>query len=249
MQQLKLSPEGMRILRRRTFKVTFITILTGILTYTVIMYFTLDGGTYRDPFFWQVSAIMLVVFVVIFFLRRQHGRKILEGLTYYYDENSITRQLPTLPDLTIHFLEISNVVKRKKGDLLLYGLTKQDVIWIPKELEQFDAIEAKLREYMPEAERKPLTWQRYVPIVLSLLVSSCAVVILVVRDRTILAVTTIAFAIGIPFMAIQLHRSKIAKPRAKYFSYLFWAFVLLDAFVKLAGNNAYRQVLHLVHLQ
>ena len=236
MQELKLLPDGAKALRRRMLKLNLI-----ILATTAVFLCAYAFYTYRNDNFDVVQLISIVVPVVIMLTiltvsQSRRSKKAVANLALWYDGSSITRKIPGLPDLTIHFLELRNVKKLKNGSLCLFGATKQDVIWVPAQIENFAGIEAQLQQYIPEETRTPLSWKRWIPTAVSLVMVASIATIMIADDKGVIIAGAIIFLITAPWMGYEIMKNKHVAPGKKIFPIIAFVAILLQIIVKLAGS-------------
>lgn len=234
MQELKLTPEGLRSMSRRSVRAQVILIaVTGIL-YIGYLAWT-SHGLFNFSDYLPIIAVA-GVYGFLLFTGIQRSKKVLAGLTFLYDGTSITRKLPTTRDMTIHFLEVSNVSWYRNG-LIITGVTSADKIWIPQDLEHFDEIEATLKTFLPEDQRKPENRTlRIITRIVSTTPMLAGLAIFLVNDPTWVLVAGIIFIVTVPVLAYNLFRNKLARTSRKIYLGVLLLVMLVTLIVKLSGT-------------
>lgn len=234
MQELKLTPEGLRSMSRRSIRAQVILIaVTGFL---YIGYLTWTShGLFNFSDYLPILAVA-GVYGFLLFTGIQRSKKVLAGMTFLYDGTSITRKLPTTRDITIHFLEVSNVSWHRNG-LLVTGLSSEDKIWIPQDLEHFSDIEASLKEFLPEDQRKPENKiRRTIITAVSTAPMFAGLAIFWLTDPAWLLVAGIVFLLTVPVTAYNLFRSKVVHTSRKIYMGVILLVMLVTLVTKLGGT-------------
>jgi len=165
----------------------------------------------------------LMAFAFFNGLRRQ--KQFLEHYKLTIDDNVITREQHNTEELTIYFHEVKEIYKNKEGGFVIRGYDKTDIINIPAQVENYEALEAQLNQVMPITTESLITpplqkWKPLISLVgfISLLVAFWG------HDKTMVAICGI---ITVASYGWNIYETRISKNVDKKTKNMLWTSVLV----------------------
>lgn len=245
MQQLKITPEGVKALQARLNKFVFIPFAIGIIVFAIIQARDF-ASMINSPWMLTFELVLLAcVFGGLFYINYRRLRKSLENMTFLYDGSSLTRtSMGASKEVTIHFLELSNVKKSKRGDLVLYGATRNDILYVSKYLEHFDEVSAQLEVYMPQASRTPVSKVRQVVAFVPLIAMLSGLVVILNDESHVIMAAAICFLFSGSYSIYLFFTNKNVKSNQKLYYLLIMGVLLINIISKLFLRSNVMEYFH-----
>ncbi|MBI1287064.1 MAG: hypothetical protein GC178_05740 [Flavobacteriales bacterium] len=149
--QFRITPEGLKAinkkLRIRSVIVSSMAVVGGILLVEF------GGNVPKNQGLVGFAPYFLVVLVLGFTLYRTWSKqaKLFSLYLLRVEDDQLIREMGDMPVRSMRLDDITNIVKRKNGDLIVNGVSAADKIWIPAQLERINEVEEFLQRTVPFA--------------------------------------------------------------------------------------------------
>ncbi len=165
-------------------------------------------------------------------INRQKG--LFESYTLTITSNTVTRTQMNTPTISLYFNEIREIAKNKNGSFTIKGTNAADVIGIPAQIENYDALEIALGQIKPiTVNGKTNVWANS-PL-LSLLTVGMMVCVYIATNKIIVAVNGAALVALMVWSFYKILQNKNVDAKTKRGSY----FILL-ALASVIGVMIYK---------
>jgi hypothetical protein len=217
-----------RYVKRQTrYILPILVIILAIFIATQVL--TARGGE------WITTTLIATLAMSVYgaFSYRRMGRRWQPLLSYMLTltDSEIIREQDKVPPLTIHFMEVKEIFKTKKGGFIIKGRTSTDTIYVPFLIERKDALEKRLQTFAPVTVWAGAPWRLKLIGYLPLLAVAGLIVINVVKDEIIAGVAGLAAIAVMGWLFVYVQRSKNVTAQAKRRSWIFLLFVALVGFI------------------
>lgn len=167
------------------------------------------------PFF--VSFGFVIFLMSRFFARL---RKTYESYELQISDNLIGREQLNTPTVSIYKKDVQEIVKRSKGGFTVRGAGVHDVIFIPKQIENYDELEAALEQIKPISNKSQKSNLQMIQAILSLVSIGLMYCVALIDNKIIVAIAAVLFLGIVVWNFIQTQKSKNVQYRAKRFKWL-----------------------------
>jgi hypothetical protein len=235
MQEFRIRPDGYAIIRKRTL-IRFIPILIITAIVAGVIGFTVWKPD--DALVWYLSIGFFTIFVCISIFRTLgKQKKFLQSFRITIEDNVITREQLNTEELTIYFHEVKEVTKSKAGSLFIRGLEKTDIIGIPPEIENKEALEAILSGLKPIMPRSKdaVRKQKLAPLI-SLAFLALLVTVFVSTNKILVGIAAVLVIAGMIWFLTLIRKSKNTDRNTKnrvWIYFVFIAAILVITFLKI----------------
>lgn len=228
MQVFKLSPEGLKALRRNAIYRSILILLTGggIGAGSVI---SSPNGDISDLLF--IVPFMLLVVGVIVYIGIRKQKTLLESYQLTIDDNVITREQSNFPTISIHPFELKAIVKKANGSFIVNG--EKSMILIPKEIERYSEIETILSGIQPVSATLPF-FQKYATLtgIISAVAFAC---VYLLDNKLIVGITGSVSLILIVWSVIEMRRTNTMVKNMMWYSVIAVGSLISIMLYKLTG--------------
>jgi Flp pilus assembly protein TadB len=235
MQEFRIRPDGYAVIRKRTL-IRFIPVF--IITAIVFAVINLTIWKPDDPLVWYTAILFFTIFVCISIFRTlSKQKKFLQSFRITIEDSVITREQLNTEELTIYFHEVKEVTKSKAGSLFIRGLEKTDMICIPPEIENKEALEAILGGLKPIMSRSKdaVRKQKLAPFI-ALAFIALLVTVFAGTNKILVGSAAVLVIAGMIWLITEIRKSKNADRDTKnrvWIYFVFIAAILVTAFLKI----------------
>jgi hypothetical protein len=248
MQSFRIRPDGYKEIRKKMLLIMvpmFVVIMSIILATNFF-----NTSATRNTVHHSIDTTDLIVtiasflipFGFVFFLMYRFFarlRKIYESYELQISDNLIAREQLNTPTVSIYTKDVQEIVKRKKGGFTVRGIGAHDVIFIPKQIENYDELETALDQIKPISNKSQKTNLQQIQAILSLIGIGLMYCVILVENKIIVAIAAVLFVAITVWNFIQTQKSKNVQYRAKRFKWISLIFsiaIIYIAIQKLMGN-------------
>jgi len=188
-------------------------------------------------------ASFLVPFAVVSFLMFRFFtrlRKMYESYELQISDNLIAREQLNTPTVSIFKKDVQEIVKRRKGGFTVRGTGAHDVIFIPKQIENYDELEAALDQIKPVSNKSQKSNLQLIQGILSLVGIGLMYCVILVNNKIIVGVAAVLFVAITVWNFIQTQKSKNVQYRAKRFKWLSLIFAIALIYIAVQKIMGYQ---------
>lgn len=216
-QQFRVRPDGFAEIRKRIL-IRAIPVLLIAITLGLVISQVNNQDKETDinilPFF--IPAVVLIAGLSLRSgLNKQ--KKLLESYLLTIDDNVITRQQLSTPEITIYFHEVKEILKNQRGGIAIKGFDATDIIYIPAQIERYAELETLLNQVKPVTAPGAAT--SALAKILSPIISLSGLVLLgivyLVENKIAVGIAGTGCIILMSWSLIQIQRSKNVDTKTK----------------------------------
>jgi len=188
-------------------------------------------------------ASFLVPFAVVSFLMFRFFtrlRKMYESYELQISDNLIAREQLNTPTVSIFKKYVQEIVKRRKWGFTVRGAGAHDVIFIPKQIENYDELEAALDQIKPVSNKSQKSNLQLIQGILSLVGIGLMYCVILVNNKIIVGVAAVLFVAITVWNFIQTQKSKNVQYRAKRFKWLSLIFAIALIYIAVQKIMGYQ---------
>ncbi len=164
-------------------------------------------------------------------------RKQIESFTVELTDNSIIRKQVSLPDLTIPFSEITQVIKAPKGNLVIKGRTQHDLIFFLPDLDTDGQIEGRLSSISPITVKTHIPiYKQYASVLATIGVAGLMVIMYGSEDKLVFSIASLILLGALIWSVIYVSQSKIITNKKLIIGSTIWLIIalLVGVYLRLA---------------
>jgi hypothetical protein len=227
MQQFKISEEGYKKIRRRGLRVLIPFIAVVVVVIIVISVATPHKGELQT---WPVVLpILLLIYGWAFMRSLRRQRQLLLSYTVTISDHEITREQLNTPTLSINFMEIKEIIRLKKGNIVVLGLTRNDTIHIPYWIENYPVLEKELQRFAPITERPRVLPYALYRLLISVFALAMLLTVAVVENRVLVIACAVLASASFIWTSYEMRVSKNLPDNLKRISWIYLLLVLVTA--------------------
>jgi hypothetical protein len=151
-------------------------------------------------------------------------------------DDDITREQFDTPPLTINFMEIKEIIKAKKGNLIIKGRTRTDVIYVSHLIDNLTELEEDLKKFAPITTNPKESLQRKFKIALSVLMLASFISLCIAENKVIVGISGVVAGGVFIYRFVVLVTNKsvpINMKRRSWVNLLLVAFIIYMMYTKL----------------
>jgi len=206
MQQFRMDKDGYKKFARKWL---ILTTAMMVLFVAIVIITNLNNANPGDinvlPY---VIPFLAAIFVFNIYRSFKKQKKFLHSYSVTISADGVTREQMNTPPLSISSLEIREIIKTKKGNFIIKGVERTDVIYIPHWIENPASVEEHLQQLAPVAENKKDARNRKLRIILAFLAIGLMIMLYAVPDKI---VTLICGPLLIGFLIWVLYEVQTSK--------------------------------------
>lgn len=149
MQQFTISPEGYKKFRKKMLKVSIPLAFITLVFISVIIIFSTDRMDNSYGTLGMTLGALVVLYSVSLFIGFRRHKKVWLNYTLTIGENAIVREQLSVPDISINFMEVKEIVKKPGKYFIIKGAGKFDVIYVPIWIDNVEELERQLEGFAP----------------------------------------------------------------------------------------------------
>ncbi|PWV56606.1 hypothetical protein [Chitinophaga sp. S165] len=242
MQVFKLSPEGVdQVISKNRFRSIAIMLISTVIALIIFLKYT-EGKDNTPTDLLLPLAFMLVVAVWSYMRAIKRQKKLLATFIITVNENNVTRQQINTPVVSIAIADIKEILRDKKGNLVIKANENRDIIYVPAQIDDFPELEALLHQIKPIGERNPYPIMERYPIAVGLLTAPLMLGVYLSTNKIIVGVTGTLLLVLLIWSFYQTQRTKHVDDRTKrrgYFLLLVMVAIVVFMIKKLTGIMPY----------
>lgn len=156
MKQFKIGEDGYKKFRQRWLRIMVPFIVVLVLIFVAYNLYT-SGGAAGDTWLYFAPIVPIIyIFSIVRSLKKQ--KKFLLSYTINISDNEIMREQMNTPPLTINFMEIKEIIRSEKGNFIIKGASRTDIINIPYFMDNIGDLEQHLQTLAPIKIRTKDPW-------------------------------------------------------------------------------------------
>lgn len=221
MHSFKIGPDGYKQVRKRLLLLSLpaaiiVFLITNISSWIKIS----NGNTASLPAsYYLISLIPVLVFIAVlsFGIYRSliRVKKMFDSYELLITDKLISREQLNTPTVSIYLTEVQEIIRQKNGSYLIKGAKANDLIMVPKQIENPEQLEVILDQIKPMGTKGKVTNQLRVQALLNLAALALMLCVFNFDNKIIVAVAGI-LCIGLSiFNFIRTQKSKNVDYRTK----------------------------------
>jgi len=206
MQQFRMTKDGYyKFARRYWIMQTILMIIISSIVVITNIYSARPGDVNVLPY---VIPFLAAIYAFNIYRSFKKQKKFLLSYCVTISEEGVTREQANTPPLSISSLEIREIIKTKKGSVMIKGVSRTDMIYIPHWIENPASVEEHLQKLAPVAENKKDARNRKLRIALAILAFGLMICLFTVPNKI---VTLICGPLLIGFLVWVLYEVQTSK--------------------------------------
>lgn len=182
-----------------------------------------NDGTTANRFVWTNELLLLLAIVVMamgagaFTLYRilSKLKTMFESFELQISDNLIARERLNTPTISIYLKDVQEVVKCKNGSFLVRGANANDLIIIPKQIDDYDQLETALAQIKPITAKSKKAVMQKIQALLVLVAVGLMICVNTVNNKIIVAIAATGFTAIMIWNLVQTQKSKNIDYRTK----------------------------------
>lgn len=256
MLTFKIRPDGYKEVRKKMLLFIIPAVIVGLGIGVLSIYTSNTNGNIEiNPDYTTEHSITIidyiaylpfVVFLAIlgFGLSRmlKRAKKAMESYELTISENLIAREQLNTPTISIYLSEVQEIIKRKKGGYYIKGEKANDLILVPKQIENPEQLEIALEKIRPLASKGKGTNQLKFQALLSLISLGLLITVNVSFNKIVVLIAGILFLAITVYNFIQAQKSKnidYRTKRTRWISLVLSFFVVIIMYWKLTASSLF----------
>jgi hypothetical protein len=253
MHSFRIRPDGYKIVKRKMLIYAIPVTVIGILIGSIPNYIMSAGDkndTIKPETYYADNSIDWLIYlpfvafaaVIVFGMYRGLARvkKMFESYELSITENLIAREQFNTPTISIYLNEVQEIVKRKNGSYFIKGLKANDLILVPKLIENPAQLESVLETIKPIASKGKGTAQLKLQGILTFISLGLMICVNTVENKIIVATAGTLFIAIWTYNFILTQKSKNVDYRTKRIRWIGLLALLLVIFMMLLKLTDYR---------
>ena len=229
MQEFRIRPDAYAKLRKKAWLFYGIVLLLTVGIAVTTISIKSDSSIMNDlpPLFISVGVAAALISFSIF--RGMKKQKIfLQNYRLTIEENVITREMPNTEELTIYFHEIKEITRFKKGSLAIKGFDKTDIIYVPRQITNYEEFVTQLNAIKPIAPLQgAASIRRKLAPVLSLVFIALLITVYTATNKILVVIAGILVTAGLVWWIIEMRRNKNISNDVKKKWWIYVLFLLM----------------------
>ncbi len=242
MQQFKISTEGIDKIISNARLRTILTCLIGLTAGVVIFANNSqdkEGTTASLPF---IIPFLLAVAVWAYLRGIKRQKALLATFTIVVNDHTISRQQLNTTPVLIDRNDIKEIIKDKKGNLVIKGAKRENFINVPAQIDHFAELETILHQIKPISERNPYSIIERYPLLAGLIAVALMLSVYLSSNKIVVGITGALLLAIMTWSFINVQRNPHIDDKIKkrfYFVLLVMASILATMIMKLGGYMGY----------
>jgi hypothetical protein len=216
MHEFTITDQGLQALKKKLIN-RFIEAGLHVLAFLSVANFLLSGVNERS-----ITLIGLVMLLVLFSIVSSFKKqvKMFAGYRLVVDQDSITREMPGVPDIVIKRSEIREIVKARSGEITIVGNSKLSAIDVPAEVQHIASLEALLNEMKPVTHKTSSQWLAKYQLLLIVPVVGGIFYCMISKNLMVSIFGSFALVALLTIGFVVIQKSKNIERRVKRWSYV-----------------------------
>ncbi|WP_431218054.1 hypothetical protein ACQ86N_00530 [Puia sp. P3] len=238
MEQFKITEEGCKKLAGKWLALTIL----YMALYGVMVAFLFSpiyiNGVRAEKVSYYIAPFIFLIFSLKIPKAFRRNRQLLQSYSITISDNWIKREQLDTPSLTIDHTEIKEATKTEKGSYQVRGLTRYEVIHIPRWIGNPADLEKRLQALGTNITQKKTTVSSLLKIPLIVLVYVMLLAVAALDNKIIVVLCGIPVTASLLWLSIEMRRSKNLPEYARNQRYFYLALAFIVAylvFTKLTG--------------
>jgi hypothetical protein len=216
--EFKVNPQAYKEL----FKIILIRMISFaammVIVAFILPYWMAEGGETMSTI-WLTLPLFLAVLVFTFFNSLKRQKAMLAGYRIIITEDSIIRELPNTPTITIHKSEVKEIVKQANGSFMIVADSKLNAIGVSAHMDKIEELEQFLSSIQPIKIKTSGMWLQKFQLPIGFLFAGLMFASFYITNRYLATFCGIIFIVAMGYSFIVLQKSKNVETRAKRMSY------------------------------
>jgi hypothetical protein len=235
MKQFKIDQEVYKKFRKKWF-ILGIPLVSAVVAVVIVVNTLSRNNDYQSLLF----ALPIMAILIGFSMRRSLKRQKQLVLSYSISisDSEILREQANTPPLSISFMEIKEILKTEKGNFMIKGRTKQDVIHIPYLIEDPATLEQHLAALAPITVKPRDPFYKKYGAVITILYLGAMLTVYVADNKIIVGICGTLVTAALIWSFYRIRISKNVPENSKRRSWLLLlvtAAIIYITYIKLAG--------------
>jgi len=247
MHSFKIRPDGYKQVRNR---ILLLTLPVAIIVFVIANFsgwinFSRNADS-LPGYYYLVAFLPFLIFIGIlsFGIYRSIARvkKMFDSYELLITNNLISREQLNTPTISIYLNEVQEIIRHKNGSYIIKGAGANDIILVPKQIENREQLEVVLDQIKPVATKGKVTNQLRAQALLNLAALVLMLGVFNFDNKIIVAVAGV-LCIGLSiFNFIRTQKSKNVDYRSKRIKWINLLSLLIVVYVmifKLTGSTLF----------
>ncbi|MFT3824491.1 MAG: hypothetical protein QM731_11245 [Chitinophagaceae bacterium] len=239
MREFKLDPERISEPKKIIIRRSVISAVFTLLLFCGVYFFSLgDLSAIKDNLYILIAPI-IVILLVGYSTRNNVQRQQVLYETYLLTvtDTLLTREQKGVPDVDMYTKDITAITKSKDGSYFIKGLKANDLLYIPRYVENRELLEqelGKIQPITPAAPGKVKQWTRFA---LSLILIASMVTVYMSDNRLLVAISAVLSLVAMGWSFYSIQRNQNIEKRTKRGAY--WMIVVAASIIYLAITKVF----------
>jgi hypothetical protein len=240
MQSFRIKPEGHKEIKKKILMIMIpvFLVIMSIMFVTTFLNNSETRNSVHHPL--DTTSLIITIFsflvpfgVIFFMMFRFFARlkKVYESYELQISDNVIAREQSNTPTVSIYKKDVQEIVKRKKGAFTVRGVGAHDIIFIPKQIENYEELETALDQIKPISNKSQKSNLQIIQATLSLAGIGLMYCVILINNKIIVGIAAVLFLAITIWNFIQTQKSKNVQYRAKRFKWLSIIFAIVLIYI------------------
>ncbi|MCW3074515.1 MAG: hypothetical protein JWP69_1584 [Flaviaesturariibacter sp.] len=206
-RQFSIKKDASKELRNKAIIPNLLLVLSCVIGWIAVVLYA-SNGDYKPETLWTSSAIIFIGLSISQYRNIMRQIEAIENFTITIETNSIYRDIANFPTVQLYHSEIVAIERSKNSDLVLRSNDKENTIYIPNQMENFEELKMLLSQIRPIEESTKKN-----NLVLKAILSSVCMIVLtaavfLVSDTLLLSITWILLLAYVIYYISSTKKSK-----------------------------------------